>query len=97
MKAAQHKNPNMNWTRFPPFHLAAHKNRVEICDFLMKTIRDKHPRNFIGDTTLHLTAEKGHVKVCMLILQGVKSKNPRNHIGKTPLTVARENNQFKVC
>ena len=51
----------------------------------MKTIKNNHPRNIIGNTPLHFAAEKSHVKVCMLILQGVKNKNPQNHDGKTPL------------
>ena len=47
IEAAQHKNPIRNRT-ISPFHLA--KNRVEICDLFMKTIKNKHPRNIIGNS-----------------------------------------------
>ena len=86
--------------RFPrptPFHLAAERGYLPVCQEIMENSDDKNPENIFGVTPLHKAAENGHLSVCQLIVVNVDDKNPKDNIGFTPLHKAAENGHMSVC
>ena len=89
-----------------PLHLAAAEGHLEICQQMLKVIKDKHPNGrFIGDvnpkdkvgsTPLHYAASKGQLNICKLFMQILTDKNPKNNIRITPLHFAEQNGHISV-
>ena len=79
-----------------PFHLAAERGYLPVCQEIMENSDDKNPKTFTGSTPLHKAAEKGHLSVCQLIVENVDDKNPKNVIGLTPYDVAKNQPIKKV-
>lgn len=88
-----------------PFHLAAQKGQLAVCQLMVQELLDKNPAaTKSGVTPLHYAAEYGHVEVCKLILENVVNKNPTDTPYKiplsapsTPLSRAKENGKSEVC
>ena len=94
---------NMGWT---PFHEAAVKGHLEICQTIMWSLEisnftDFHPRDDKGSSPLHLAAAQGQLEICRwmiysLILNNVIDINPIDHEGTTPLHLAAMNGHIEV-
>jgi ankyrin repeat protein len=89
-----------------PLHLAAAEGHLEICQQMLKVIKDKHPngryigdvnpKDKVGSTPLHYAASKGQLHICKLFMQIVADKNPRNNMRFTPLHFAEQNGHISV-
>ena len=85
-----------------PFHVAADKGNLEICQFIIKNTSDKNPRNRHGISPLHVVAKNGQLSICQLIIDNI---NPTkiNEINffdtnrNTPLHFAAKNGHSKIC
>ena len=65
-----------------PLHLAS---CVQICELLIISLKDRHPRDHNGLTPLHHAALRGQLSVCEVLIRYVENKNPDNHTDGTPL------------
>ena len=72
-----------------PFHLAAERGYLPVCQEILENADDKNPKDRDGWTPLHHAAENGHLSVCQLIVEKVDDKNPKDKYGVTPFDVAR--------
>ena len=79
--------PN-SWSGQTPFHLAAERGYLPVCQQIIETADEKNPNDMYGNTPLHEAAENGHLSVCQLIVENVDEKNPENYMGSTPLDLA---------
>ena len=89
-----------------PLHLAAAEGHLEICQQMLKVIKDKHPngryegdvnpKDNVGSTPLHYAASKGQLHICKLFMQIVADKNPKNNIRFTPLHFAEQKGHISI-
>ena len=62
---------------------------MEVCKLLLKSAKDKNPRDDSGLTPLHMAANKGYLEICKLLMKGLSNKNPVSDDGQhTPLHLA---------
>ena len=80
-----------------PFHLAAKRGYLALCQEIMENSDDKNPKDKVGWTPLHMAAATGHLSVCQLIVEAVHDKNPKDNYGWTPLHSAAVNGHMSVC
>ena len=89
---------NEGWRRFwMPFHLAAERGYLPVCQQIMDNTHDKIPKDNYGQTPLHLAAKNGHLSVCQLIVEHAYDKNPKDGYGWTPLHLAAQNGHISIC
>ena len=88
-----------NWKQIngQPFHLAANRGYLPVCQEIMENSDDKNPKDRNGWTPLHSAAQFGHFSVCQLIVENVDDKNPKKNDGQTPLHLAVRLGHFSVC
>ena len=58
-----------------PFHLAAVKVNVSICDLILKHVKDINPGTSRDMTPFHLAAMNGHMAACKLLMEYLQDKN----------------------
>ena len=64
---------------------------MEVCKLLLKSVKDKNPRDDSGLTPLHMAANKGYLEICKLLMKGLSNKNPASDDGQhTPLHFASD-------
>ena len=80
-----------------PFHLAAERGYLPVCQQIMENADDKNPKDQFGMTPLHKAAWNGHLAVCQLIVENVDDKNPKDDDGWTPLHWAALYGHLSVC
>ena len=80
-----------------PFHLAAERGYLPLCQQIMERSDDKNPKDNLSVTPLHSAAKNGHLSVCQLIIKNVDDKNPKDNRGWTPLHRAAWNGHLLVC
>ena len=80
-----------------PFHLAAERGYLAVCQQIMETTVDKNPEDWVAQTPLHKAAENGHFSVCQEIMEYANDKNPKDCNGFTPFHKAAENGHSSVC
>ena len=80
-----------------PFHLAAKRGYMVVCQDIVEYADDKNPEDWDGHTPLHEAAKNGHFSICQLILENVDDKNPKCSNGKTPPHMAANNGHLSVC
>ena len=78
-----------------PLHLVAETGNFDICKYIIDSVEDKNPKDFLDWTPLHWAAQEGNKNICILILENVDEKNPIEKKGMTPLRLALQNNQFE--
>lgn len=78
LEDSSEKNP-ANDKLITPFHLAAEKGFVSICDYIIGGIDDKYQKDYTGRTPLHFAAFNGHSRVCELILNHTESTVDKMH------------------
>ena len=94
--------------RSHPFHFAAKKGFLEICEMIMENKEEKNPKDHWDVTPLHRAAEMGHLEVCKLLVNTIQcdkemcnqyqcDKNPKDDCYFTPLHMAAKNGHFQVC
>ena len=82
-------------TRFSkqtPFHLAAERGYLSICQEIMENTDDRNPKDYFQFTPLHLAARNGHLAVCQLIFDNTKDSG-----GWNLLHWAAENGHLSIC
>jgi len=82
-----------NYVDEQPYHIAAKHGKLEVCQFFIKNIDVKNPKDKQGVTPLHVAAEYGHFEICQMIMEAIDDKNPKNFDelgGSTPLHYAAE-------
>ena len=57
-----------------PFHLAACRGHLEICQLIIENVKDKNPKDNYGCTPLHLAAWTGRLEIVELICRNVEEK-----------------------
>ena len=68
------KNPE-NDNGFTPLHEAAKNGNLNICQLILKNIKEDNPMNkSTGVTALHMAAENGHFDICQLIINNIADK-----------------------
>ena len=65
--------------------VAAMWGHLDVCKYIMENIKDKSPRNNLGETPLHLAAINGFLDVCQYIIENIEDISPRNNSGQTPI------------
>ena len=82
-----------------PFHLAAERGELQVCQEIMENADDMNPTTLggYGLTPLHKAAENGHLSVYQLISKSVDDKNPKDKFDVTPLHWAARNGHLSVC
>jgi len=68
-----------------PFHLAAKRGYLPVCQFIIANADDKNPKDDRGMTPLHVAAQYGHLQICELIIANTDDKGPKSDVGYTPL------------
>ena len=61
-----------------PFHLAAKRGYLPVCQQIMDNSDYKNPKDNYGVTPLHLAAKNGHLSICQFIVEKVDDKHPKN-------------------
>jgi len=90
------KNPE-NDNGFTPLHEAAKNGNLDICQLILKNIKEFNPSNkSTGVTALHVAAENGHFDICQLIIKNIVDKNPADDNGFTPLHLAAQNGHSEI-
>ena len=86
------------------FHMAAKFGSLSVCQLIIDSIEDKHPKCgriswLHGQTPLHFAAECGQLSICQLILEkdDDKSQIKVDFMGNTPLHYAAEYGHLSVC
>ena len=106
-KQLDDKNPKTkNGQHITPLHIATErasnaqrikedsKGFVEICMYILKHIKDKNPRDILGQTPLHVAAAKGNLSLYKLFQ--TQERNPKADDGITPLHKAAMYGHFRV-
>ena len=98
MEHLSDKNPANTFGEFTPFHDAAKKGHLAVCQLMLDNLSDKNPATKSARVTpLHLAAQDGHVAICKLIMDNLVDKNPSCSSGTTPLIRATLHLKFEVC
>ena len=80
----ENKNPANNIGGFTPLHYAAFGGSLEVCEYIMKDLKNKNPKAHNGWTPLHWAAQECHGKILKFITENVEEKNPKDNFGRTP-------------
>ena len=74
MKELDYKNPE-DQCSITPFHLAAEKGHLEVCNAIMVYLDNINPSTVYGFTPLHMAA---NAEICKSLLKQVQDKNPKD-------------------
>ena len=92
--SVESKNP-ANRHGQTPFHWAAQKGYLDICQLIVDFVENKNPVNNLGWTPLHISAMYGQFDVCKLIVENVENKHPVDDFGQTPKDLVK-NHMFEI-
>ncbi|KAJ3078130.1 hypothetical protein HK102_004717 [Quaeritorhiza haematococci] len=85
------------WTGFTALMVAAAKNHVEICEWLLQNGADVHSKTNDRFTPLHQAALHNATDVCELLLKKRTDLHAKDNNGYTPLHRAVVSNATDVC
>ena len=76
---------------------AAKPGHLEICQYILRRIENKVPRDIKGYTPLHMAACLGQFELYQALISMTDVKNPSDNYGKTPLHWAARFGHLDIC
>ena len=87
----------MDTNRDTPFHIAARKGELNVCNLIIHNIIDKNPFNDKGETPLHIFSELYYLEMRKLLIGNINVKSPSVKICQTPVHLAATRGNVSIC